>query len=111
MRKAKVDASLFLLGAIGVLLGVGVYITILALRADPIESSVTGDRVINTLFVLEGKDKPLGTYVLMYYPTTKRAAIFDIPGEVGLILQKINRVDRIDTVYDPQKIGTFENEI
>ncbi|MDR0722709.1 MAG: LCP family protein [Treponema sp.] len=111
MKKAKVDASAFLLGTIVVLLGAGIFITVVALRADPIEGVLTGDRVINTLFVIEGDAKPLGTYVLMYYPVTKRAAIFDIPGELGLILQKINRVDRIDIVYDAEKITAFEQEI
>ncbi|MDR0525275.1 MAG: LytR C-terminal domain-containing protein [Spirochaetaceae bacterium] len=110
-RVMKFDASIFLLGLIVVLLGGGVFVTIGALRADPIEGAVTRDRVINSLFVFEGAGKPLGTYVFMYYPGTKRAAVFDIPGEVGLILQRINRVDRIDAVYDPQKIATFENEI
>jgi anionic cell wall polymer biosynthesis LytR-Cps2A-Psr (LCP) family protein len=111
VKKAKVDASAFLLGTIVVLLGAGIFITVVALRADPIEGVLTGDRVINTLFVIEGDAKPLGTYVLMYYPVTKRAAIFDIPGELGLILQKINRVDRIDIVYDAEKITAFEQEI
>ena len=76
MKKAKVDASAFLLGTIVVLLGAGIFITVVALRADPIEGVFTGDRVIHTLFVIEGDAKPLGTYVLMYYPVTKRAAIF-----------------------------------
>jgi anionic cell wall polymer biosynthesis LytR-Cps2A-Psr (LCP) family protein len=111
VKKAKIDASAFLLGTIVVLLGAGIFITVVALRADPIEGALTGDRVINTLFVIEGDGKPLGTYVLMYYPVTKRAAIFDIPGELGLILQKINRVDRIDIVYDTDKLTAFEQEI
>jgi anionic cell wall polymer biosynthesis LytR-Cps2A-Psr (LCP) family protein len=111
VKKAKVDASAFLLGTIVVLLGAGIFITVVALRADPIEGVFTGDRVIHTLFVIEGDAKPLGTYVLMYYPVTKRAAIFDIPGELGLILQKINRVDRIDIVYDAEKPAAFEQEI
>jgi anionic cell wall polymer biosynthesis LytR-Cps2A-Psr (LCP) family protein len=111
VKKAKIDASAFLLGTIVVLLGAGIFITVVALRADPIEGVLTGDRVVNTLFVIEGDAKPLGTYVLMYYPVTKRAAIFDIPGELGLILQKINRVDRIDIVYDAEKLAIFEQEI
>jgi len=77
--------------------------------------SLTGDRVINTLFVIEDENKnpakPVSTYVLMYYPATKRAAVMDIPGSLGLILQRINRVDRIDTVYDPRRITPFKNEI
>jgi anionic cell wall polymer biosynthesis LytR-Cps2A-Psr (LCP) family protein len=111
MRKNKVDASGFLLGAIVVLLGAGVFFAFLILRSDPIEEALSGDRVINTLFVFEKDKKPLGTYVLMYYPATKRAAVFDIPGEVGLIIERINRVDRIDTIYDPQRIASFEREI
>jgi anionic cell wall polymer biosynthesis LytR-Cps2A-Psr (LCP) family protein len=78
---------------------------------DPVEEALSGDRVINMLFVLEDKRKPLSTYVLMYYPTTRRAAVFDIPGELGLIIRQINRVDRVDTVYDPKNVSGFEKEI
>ncbi|MDR0624517.1 MAG: LytR family transcriptional regulator, partial [Treponema sp.] len=111
MRRNKVDASAFLLAAIVLLLAGGIAFTVFTLRSDPIEEALSGDRVINTLFVIEHERKPLSTYVLMYYPATRRAAIFDIPGELGLIIQRINRVDRIDTVYDPRKIGPFETEV
>ncbi|MDR2134460.1 MAG: LCP family protein [Treponema sp.] len=89
----------------------GIVFAVYSLRADPVEGALSGDRVINVLFVLEDRWKPLSTFVLMYYPATRRAAIFDIPGELGLIIKRINRVDRIDTVYDPKKISGFENEI
>ena len=81
------------------------------LSSDPILESLEEDRVINTLFVIEDRDKPLCSYVLMYYPATKRAAIFDIPGSLGLIIQRINRVDRIDRVYDPRRITPFTDEL
>ncbi|MDR1325244.1 MAG: LytR family transcriptional regulator, partial [Treponema sp.] len=111
-NNTRFDASVVILVAIIVFVGAGVFVTVQTLRSDPLEGVITGERVINTLFVLEGNDgKPLGTYVLMYYPPTRRASIFDIPGELGLILQKINRVDRIDTVYEPQKIAAFESEV
>jgi anionic cell wall polymer biosynthesis LytR-Cps2A-Psr (LCP) family protein len=111
LRRQKADASAFLLAAILLLFVGGVVFTLLALRSDPIEEALSGDRVINTLFVIDEGRKPLCTYVLMYYPATRRAAVFDIPGEMGLIIQKINRVDRIDTVYDPGKISAFESEV
>jgi anionic cell wall polymer biosynthesis LytR-Cps2A-Psr (LCP) family protein len=111
VRRTKVDASVFLLTLILLLfVGGGVFI-IMTLRSDPIEEALSGDRVVNTLFVLEKDGKPLSSYVLFYYPATKRAVIFDVPGEVGLIIQRINRVDRIDTVYDPQRISAFESEV
>jgi anionic cell wall polymer biosynthesis LytR-Cps2A-Psr (LCP) family protein len=110
-KKIKADASALLLAAIALLLAGGVVFAVFVLRSDPLGESLSGDRVINTLFVIESRDKPLCSYVIMYYPDTRRAAIFDIPGSLGLILQRINRVDRIDTVYDPRKISAYETEI
>jgi anionic cell wall polymer biosynthesis LytR-Cps2A-Psr (LCP) family protein len=94
-----------------VLLAGGVIFISFSLRTDPIEEALSGDRVINTLFVLEKDGKPLSSYVLMYYPATRRAAIFDIPRDLGLIIRRIDRVDRIDTLYDRQRMGNFETEI
>jgi anionic cell wall polymer biosynthesis LytR-Cps2A-Psr (LCP) family protein len=80
-------------------------------RTNPIQDALTGNKVINTLFVIEDEKKPVSSYVLMYYPVTKRAAIFDIPGDLGQLLSRVNRVDRIDRVYDPARISVFGNEI
>ena len=111
MKRLKFDAGILLLILIGLLLAAGAVYVISSFRQDPIRESLTGDRVITTLFVIEDKEKPLSSYVLMYYPATKRAAVFDIPGSVGLIIQSINRVDRIDTIYDPRRITPFANEV
>jgi anionic cell wall polymer biosynthesis LytR-Cps2A-Psr (LCP) family protein len=111
MKKLKIDASPLLLGIIVLLLGGGGFFVFQVLRSDPIEEALSQDRVINTLFVIEKDGKALCSYVFLYYPATKRVAVFNIPGEVGLIIQRINRVDRIDTLYDPQKISAFAGEI
>ena len=111
MRKTKTLASVLLLSLIIVLLAGGIVFAALYLRSDPVMESFDGDRVINTLFVIEDKEKPLCSYVLMYCPGTKRAAVFDIPGSLGLIIQHINRVDRIDRVYDPRRISPYADEI
>jgi anionic cell wall polymer biosynthesis LytR-Cps2A-Psr (LCP) family protein len=111
MKKTRIDASAFLLILIALLLIAGVVFAATSFRSDPIEEFLSGDRVINTLFIIEDNDKPLCSYVLMYYPATKRAAIFDIPGSLGLIIRRINRVDRIDRMYDPNRITPFADEI
>jgi anionic cell wall polymer biosynthesis LytR-Cps2A-Psr (LCP) family protein len=111
MIRTKVDASPLLLVLIGLLLLGGGLFAALSLRTNPVEEALSGDRVINVLFVIEKEGKPLCSYVFLYYPATRRAAIFDIPGELGLIIQRINRVDRIDTLYDPRRIAPFETEI
>ena len=111
MKIIKGDASFLLLALIILLLVSGIVISIIVFRSNPVEDAFSTNRVINVLFVIENNKMPVSTYVLMYYPVTKRAAIFDIPEDLGLLIAKINRVDRIDRVYDPQKLGSYQNEI
>jgi anionic cell wall polymer biosynthesis LytR-Cps2A-Psr (LCP) family protein len=105
------DASLYLLIAIVLLLVGGIAIAVYTLRSDPVEELLSNDRVISVLYIIEQDQKPLSTYVLMCYSKTRRAAIFDIPGELGMLIRQINRVDRIDTIYDPNKISGFMDEV
>ena len=111
MRKIKLDSSFLLLALIALLLAGGVVLAVNAFRFDPIERSIAGDRVINALFVIEKDGQPFSAYVLMFYPATRRAAVFDVPVSIGGLMQRINRVDRISAVYDPQRIGPFQNEV
>ncbi|MCL2441287.1 MAG: LCP family protein [Treponema sp.] len=117
MKIFKGDASLFLLGLIILLLVFGIIFSVHTFRSNPVEDAISANRVLNVLFVLEDNKKPVSTYVFMYYPATKRAAIFDIPGDLGLLISRINRVDRIDRVYDPSasvypgRISAYQNEI
>ena len=111
MRISQTGASRFLLVLIAIILAVGITFAALFFRSNPVEDALNSNRVINVLFIIEDEKEPLCTYVLMYYPGTRRAAIFDIPGELGLLLTRINRVDRIDRVYDPSRISNYEREI
>ena len=105
------DASIFLLIAIVLLLAGGIAVAVYTLNSDPVDEILSSDRVISVLYIIEKDQKPLSTYVLMCYPKTRRAAVFDIPGEIGMLIQRIRRVDRIDAVYVPQRVSAFESEI
>jgi anionic cell wall polymer biosynthesis LytR-Cps2A-Psr (LCP) family protein len=89
----------------------GVVLAVYTLRSNPVDDALASNRVINILFVIEEDKMPLSTYVLMYFPATKRAAIFDVPGDLYLLIKRINRYDRIDKVYEPGRIGNFEREV
>ncbi|MCL2191332.1 MAG: LCP family protein [Treponema sp.] len=102
------DASGVLLLAIVVLLIGGVVFAVYSLRVDPIEGFFAEDRVISVMYVIEEDGLPLSTFVVLYYPATRRAAVFDVPGDLGMLIRRINRVDRIDSVYDPKQISVFE---
>jgi anionic cell wall polymer biosynthesis LytR-Cps2A-Psr (LCP) family protein len=110
-RNTKADASVFLIIAIVLLLGAGIFVISNVLRSDPIEGALSGNEIINILLVFEGEEKPLGSYVLMYSPQNNRAAAISIPGDVGLILKSLDKVGRIDSVYDPKNIEVFQGEV
>ena len=106
------DASPVLLGIIVVIfLAGGITIAIFALRSDPVSEILSNDQVISILYIIEKDQKPLSSYVLMCYPKTKKAAIYDIPEELGMFIKSINRYDRFDTVYDPNNVSNYEYEI
>jgi len=86
LKILKGDASFLLLGLIIFLLASGITISIIVFRSNPVEEAFSTNRVINVLFVIENNKMPVSTYVLMYYPVTKRAAIFDIPEDLGLLI-------------------------
>jgi anionic cell wall polymer biosynthesis LytR-Cps2A-Psr (LCP) family protein len=110
-KGVKTDASIFLLLAIVLVVVLGSFFTFNVLRSDPIEEALAGEEVINILFVFEAEEKPLSSYVVMYSPMNNRAAAISIPGDVGLILKTVDRVDRLDSVYDPGNIEKFKTEI
>jgi anionic cell wall polymer biosynthesis LytR-Cps2A-Psr (LCP) family protein len=111
LRRNKADASIVILLAIVLILAVGAAFTVFMFRSDPLGETLASDRIISALFVVEKDGKPLSSFVLLFYPATRRAAIFDIAGDLGLIIRSTDRVDRIDTAYDPENTGPFEEEI
>jgi len=110
-NSGKGDASIFLLIVIVLLFSSGIVVAVYTLRSDPVEEILYSDRVITVLYVIEKEEKPLSTFVLLYYEKTQKAAIFDVPGELWVLIRRINRYDRIDAVYEPGKISAYESEI
>jgi anionic cell wall polymer biosynthesis LytR-Cps2A-Psr (LCP) family protein len=109
--KKQIDFSVFLLAGIILTIAAAVVSTLFILNRDFLETNFSAGGASVTLFIIEHNEKPLGSYLLFYNQGTKNAAGFEVPGEVGLILQQINRVDRIDTVYKSGKIESYMKEI
>ena len=111
MRTFRLDRSISFLVAILVILVLSAVALAFAMRSDPLKESLTGDKLLKVLVVLEDKGMPVSTNILVYYPESKRAAMFDIPGETGLILKSLGRVDRIDAVYAEKGLDAYKTEI
>jgi anionic cell wall polymer biosynthesis LytR-Cps2A-Psr (LCP) family protein len=70
------------------------------LRTDPFTEKLKSGEPLALLFCVGG-DQEYGFFeVLLYQPETHRGAILFIPGNVGMIIESLNKVDRIDALYD-----------
>ncbi|GMO32577.1 MAG: LCP family protein [Termitinemataceae bacterium] len=111
MIKKTIDISLILLISIGFIVIGGIFVLFWTINRDPIEADLIDDRVITSLFIFENGNTPIGAYVMLFYPANKNVAVFEINGEVGLIIDEVNLVDRIDSVYKSGRINPFIREI
>jgi anionic cell wall polymer biosynthesis LytR-Cps2A-Psr (LCP) family protein len=111
LKQLKFDKSiLFLLIILVVLAGVGTT-AVLFLRTDVVKTAIENDQILKSLFVVESGGKALGSYVFLYYPATRRAAIFDIPAETGLIISSLKKVAGIGVLFKPNDPVPYRNEI
>jgi len=111
MRSFKIDRGVLFLFVILAVLIIAAFILIFAMRTNPVTDALSGDNILKILVVLEDAGVPISTNLIAYYPGTKRAAMFDIPGETGLIIRSLGRVDRIDAVYVENGIQAYREEI
>ena len=61
---------------------------------------IENQKDINSVFLIHDDEKLLFTEILFYNTATGKGALLDIPGETGVIIEKIGKIDRIDTQYD-----------
>jgi anionic cell wall polymer biosynthesis LytR-Cps2A-Psr (LCP) family protein len=80
-------------------------------RSNPLSEAFMRDQQAAILFVVYDKERPLLNSVLLYNNTTKRGAIFDIPGNVGYIFTQLGRVDRIDSAFNADKPARYLNVV
>ena len=86
-------------------------IVLLKMQRDTVQDYISSDKILKVLLVIEDNGVPISTSILAYYPETKRAAMFDIPSNIGLIIQSLNRTDGIGAVYTEKGISSFKSEV
>lgn len=103
--------AIFLALILGIIIAAGIILA-LSLRTDPIAENLKNDQVIKILFVLnDDEGNALTTDVFVYYPVSKKGAMFDILGNTGAIYESLGRVDRIDAIYYEKGIEPYKKEI
>jgi anionic cell wall polymer biosynthesis LytR-Cps2A-Psr (LCP) family protein len=110
-RKRKWDKSLVVLGLIIAVVLASLVIGYLLLRTDLLSESLKKDRPLCFLFAVDGDREYRFFEVLQYHPRTHRGAVLFLPGNVGLIIESLKKVDRMDALYRYGSIGALKTKV
>ncbi|MDA3852137.1 MAG: LCP family protein [Spirochaetaceae bacterium] len=99
------------LAVLGLLLvGLCLYI-FFNIRVDSYSESIKSNRVISHAIIVHSQGKPLVTELLFIHPDTHRAALYYVPENTGTILESVDRMDRIDQLFDPEDPWPYVKKI
>jgi anionic cell wall polymer biosynthesis LytR-Cps2A-Psr (LCP) family protein len=111
-RTRSIDKGIYLLAAILVIVVAAGIFLYLQVRTDPVTQAINEEQYITVLFVVSDEEgRPVVSEVFFYHPVTHNGAILDVPGDVGLIIESLQRVDRIDVLYEPGDVGPYKSRI
>ena len=110
-RNRKWDKSLVVLGLIIAVVLASAAIGYLQLRTDLLSESLQKGRPLSFLFAVSGDQEYRFFEVLQYHPQTHRGAVLFLPGNVGLIIESLKKVDRLDVLYRYGAIGPLKDKV
>ena len=83
-----------------------------SLKTNTVEDALKEKGIMRTLFVVEDDDASmLFSSVLIYNPSSQKAALVNLPGHTGAIYQSLGRVDKLEKVYSEAGIVSYRNEV
>ena len=110
-RRKAIDKGIVVLLLIVVVVAVASVFLVFQLRTNDVAEAIReGDPIVTAILVNDG-ERLLATEVLVYHPLTAKAAIFDIPGEWGDVIETVGRMDRIDLLYSGRSPATYIEKI
>ena len=102
--------SFFLVLIVVVLLSSSIFLYF-KIEKETNENKASGDEVSKVLFVLEKDGVPISTNIIAFYEKTKRAIMFDVPNNTGMILDELGRTDGISALYKEKGVEVFTKKI
>jgi anionic cell wall polymer biosynthesis LytR-Cps2A-Psr (LCP) family protein len=83
-----------------------------SLKTNKVDDALKEKGIMRTLFVIEDDDSSmLFSSVLIYNPSSNKAALVNLPGHTGAIYQSLGRVDKLEKVYSEAGIVAYRTEI
>ena len=109
--RIEFDKSLIILILIIVVVAAAVFLIFRYTRTDRITEMIENEQDINTVFLVHDDEQLLFTEVLFYNSSTGKGALLDVPGETGVIIEKLGKIDRIDKIYNPSVPEEYINAV
>ncbi len=110
-RSGRFDKGvLLLLLIVAILAATGVFLYT-QIRTDKIAEAIKKNEPIKVAIIVDAKDKLLFTEVLVINPVTSRGALFDIPGNVGSLIESMKKIAGIDVLYHQAHVAPFRDKV
>jgi anionic cell wall polymer biosynthesis LytR-Cps2A-Psr (LCP) family protein len=110
-KNKKRDKSYILLAVIIiVIIGTGFFL-FFNFRTDQISDDIRQGKQIAVAFLFHDEGTLQFTEILYYNPETHKGAILDIPGNLGTIIESLERIDRIDLLYKEGRPGAYVDKL
>lgn len=102
---------IFIIMIVVLVIGLSLFF-IFSLHTNEVKDYLKRDSSIRMLILVEDESSnELFSTVLIYYPSSKRGALINMPGYTGAIYESLGRVDRLDSVYNELGILPFKTEV
>ncbi len=84
---------------------------VLSLRVDLFTDALKQEQALSILLVIDDKEKPLMTEMVFFHPLTNNGALIDIPNETGSLLKAVDKVARLESLYDPDDPSLYSASV
>lgn len=112
MKKTKLfDKSIIVLALILVVIVATVIFFYGRVQTDSISEAIKEEKTLTIAFFINSGEELLFTEVLFYHTGTAKAAILDIPGNTGDVIESLARMDRIDVLYRSGKPDEYLQKV
>lgn len=111
MAERGSNVTIIFLVLIVVVVGATVATLATRLRTDEVAAAAEQGEIIRTLAVAADEDGVFLSFILFLHPRTNRAAILDIPVNVGGVLDSLGRVDSIGRTFNRNDPSTYRGEL
>jgi len=84
----------------------------ISLKTSEVEDTFKDNEIIRVLFVVEDEDSSvLFSNLMIFDHNSNKAALVNLPGNVGSIFKSIGRTDKLEKIYEEVGIESFRSEV